>query len=192
MQSRQIKIINVSKRYNTQDIFKDFNLILDNKKINILVGYNGRGKSTLIKMMLNLISYKGLIISNFAKKAYCPETITLPGNIKIEEFFDLIKLNKAKAQMLIIKFKLDIKKKIKNLSKGMRQKMMLIQTLSKEVDGYFFDEPLSGLDDDAVGIFIEELRNLYNDNKIIIISTHQLDRFKELPINVIKLDDNEH
>lgn len=187
----EIKFINVKKRYNKIWIFNGYNGLLDNSKINFLVAQNGVGKSTLIKMILNIINYKGLIETNIKTKSYVPEKINLPDYISVENFFKLISLNEDKKEELILKFKINKKKMIKELSKGMKQKILLIQAISKDVEGYFFDEPLNGLDDRSIEIFINEIFKLYKNNKFILIATHQIKRFENLPINIIRLFSDE-
>lgn len=184
----ELKVENVTKKYSNDYIFKNLNLLITNSNINLVVGYNGRGKSTLLKIILNLITFKGKIDKNFNKISYCPDKIRLPELIRVKEFLDLINLKKDKAYSLTEKFNVDLTKRVGQLSKGMRQKIMLIQCLSKDADAYLFDEPLNGLDEHSIKIFKEEISNLFLENKIIIIVTHLISVFSNLPINIINLD----
>lgn len=184
----ELKVENVTKKYSNDYIFKNLNLLITNSNINLVVGYNGRGKSTLLKIILNLITFKGKIDKNFNKIAYCPDKIRLPELIRVKEFLDLINLKKDKAYFLTEKFNIDLTKRVGQLSKGMRQKIMLIQCLSKDADAYLFDEPLNGLDEHSIKIFKDEISNLFLENKMIIIVTHLISVFSNLPINIINLD----
>lgn len=188
IKSQKIEFIKVSKRYNKQWIFKNYSNEINNEKINYLIAENGAGKSTLIKMILNLVDYKGKIKTNIKTKTYVPEKINLPYFIKVEDFFNLISLNNDRKDELITKFKIDENKKIKELSKGMKQKIILIQAIAKDVDAYFFDEPLNGLDDESINLFIEEIDKMYQRGKFILISTHQFQRFQGLPNNIVKIN----
>ena len=185
---QQIKVYNLTKKYNKDYVFKDLNTTITNEKINLLIGYNGKGKSTFLKIILNLISYEGIIEKTFKSVAYCPDKIKLPDFIKVKEFIELIKLNIEKANYLIDEFKIDINKRIDQLSKGMKQKLILIQCLSKDAEAYFFDEPLNGLDDEAIKIFKGEVLSLHKKNKMIIIVTHLIKTFSDLPFTVIDLE----
>ena len=182
-----IELNNVSKKYRNKIIFNSLNLTIDNNKVNFLVSPNGVGKSTLIKMMLGLIVYKGTILTNCKSYAYCPEKVILPNFIKVIDFISLFDLNKEEALILLKKFNVDSELKISNLSKGMHQKIILVQCLTSNVDAYFFDEPLNGLDEESEKIFIEEIKRLYLNKKLIIISSHYLERYNMLQCNVIKL-----
>ena len=81
-----------------------------------------------------------------------------------------------------------VDKKIKELSKGMKQKIILIQAIAKDVDAYFFDEPLNGLDDESINLFIDEINKLHQNGKFILISTHQFQRFNGLLNNIVKIN----
>ena len=155
-----IELNNVSKKYRNKIVFNNLNLTMDNNKVNFLVSPNGVGKSTLIKMMLGLIVYKGTISTNCKSYAYCPEKVILPNFIKVIDFISLFDLNKEEALILLKKFNVDSELKISNLSKGMHQKIILVQCLISNVDAYFFDEPLNGLDEESEKIFIEEIKNV--------------------------------
>ena len=79
---QQIKVYNLTKKYNKEYVFIKFNTTITNEKINLLVGYNGKGKSTFLKILLNLISYEGIIEKTFKSVAYCPDKVKLPDFIK--------------------------------------------------------------------------------------------------------------
>ena len=182
-----INIKNFYKKYKNKIVYNNFNLLIDNKKVNFLVSPNGIGKSTLIKAILNLISYKGLIITNLASFAYCPEKVLLPEYLKVKDFLNLFDINETKKQNLLTLFKVNENLHLKNLSKGMHQKVLLIQALAVDADGYFFDEPLNGLDKQSECIFIAEIKKLYNIGKMIIISSHYVERYNEINCNIIEL-----
>ena len=188
---QQIDIINVFKKYKSILVFQDYNLIINNDIINLFIGPNGKGKSTLIKMILGLTSYKGKIKHNLKNISYAPEKIILPDYIKVQNFLELMNINLEKAKRLVDKFNLNINKTINQLSKGMRQKLLLIQALSKEADAYFFDEPLNGLDDDSIENFISEIDTLFKLDKLIVISTHLINNFENLPLNIIRVGNSE-
>ena len=73
------------------------------------------------------------------------------------------------------------------LSKGNRQKVNLIQALLGESDIYIFDEPLSGLDDITKDVFIDEVKRLRKNSKLIVISTHYLKDYRFRIRNIIQM-----
>ena len=79
-------------------------------------------------------------------------------------------------------------KELGKLSLGTKQKVVIIQSLLESVDVYIFDEPLNGLDDEAVKIFSKELQNLRKKQKLIIIIMHDDYRLKLLNKRVIRID----
>jgi ABC-2 type transport system ATP-binding protein len=70
------------------------------------------------------------------------------------------------------KFKLDKRKTLTKLSKGMHQKVLIIQSLIHDAKLYIFDEPLNGLDDYSQNIFFEIINNIKRNNKTLLITTH--------------------
>lgn len=184
----QIDITNLHKRYKKQIIFDEFNLTLNNKQINFLVGANGTGKSTFLKCLLKLIKYQGRISGHDVAIAYMPERLMLPDYVKVKAFLKLIGavrgissdiLNQRITEYLK-KFNMleHQEKSIIQLSKGMRQKVLLIQTLMSDADLYIFDEPLNGLDQKSQQVFMNEIGLLRKKEKLIIITTHQINSYR--------------
>lgn len=183
----EIRTISLTKKYRKYTVFRNLNLVFKNDYINFLVSENGSGKSTLIKCILNLINYDGEIKTNCNIKSYCPEKINLPDFITIEYFLSLFNINHEKANSLLDKFKLNSNLKVNELSKGMHQKILIIQCLCKEADVYLFDEPLNGLDSKSEKVFLKEIKELFDKKKLIIISSHQIEHYQNLPIKIYQL-----
>lgn len=183
----QIELKNVTKYYGKTEIFKNVNLIFDSKYYNFLIGENGSGKSTLIKCIIDEIKYSGVINKKDYSISYSPEKIILPDYVTVYNFLSLLVMNKKAIysslskiiEEYLIKFNIEKYKNkiIHELSKGTKQKIILIQTLLSDSDIYIFDEPLSGLDEDSKKSFLDELRKLKKLSKIIIISTHHYKQY---------------
>ena len=118
----KIKIDKLTKKYGKKIVYQNLNLTINNEKINFLVSPNGTGKSTLIKCILNLITYNGSITSNLLLYAYCPEKVQLPEFLKVKDFLNLFDVNFDKVKELLKKFKINEQLLFRNLSKGMNQK----------------------------------------------------------------------
>lgn len=185
----QIEIANLTKKYGKRVILKNLSLTITSDKINLLRGHNGLGKSTLLQCLAGLIKYQGLVTTNFSELAYCPERFILPEYILVRDLFALIPLNQTLVSGLLTRFKVDPGLRMKALSKGMHQKILLTLTLAREVDAYLFDEPLNGLDDEAIQVFVDTINNLYLQGKMIIIATHNPSCFQSLNIKTIMLGD---
>lgn len=192
---KQLQIRNLTKCYGKNIVIKNLNCNFDSLKYNFLVGPNGTGKSTLIKCMLGYTSYQGKIFKEDLIFSYVPDKVNLPEYISVYNLLLLLLINKKvkikeadlRINKMLDKFKIDKYRNvsINRLSKGTKQKVILIQGLIIEADIYIFDEPLSGLDKESRGIFVNEIRTLKKLNKVIIISTHHLLDYKFRNKNVI-------
>lgn len=181
MNSNIIKIIeinNLTKYYGKNKVLDIPYFCFYESFSYLLVGENGAGKSTLIKLITNMIkASSGKVFTN-AKISYVPEKFSFPDNVSAFSFLDnLCKVRNNKSKINQVKYLLkwwdiDGAKKISSLSKGMKQKLLILQAIIDEADLYIFDEPLNGLDPKAQADFIQVLKNLKNLNKTIIVCTH--------------------
>ena len=185
----QIEITDVTKKYGKRTIFEHLNLTITSEYVNLLRGHNGLGKSTLLQCLAGLIKYQGHIEPNYDEMAYCPERFVLPEYILVKELFTLIPLNQRKVEELLKKFSVNPAQRIRSLSKGMHLKILLTLTLAREVDAYFFDEPLNGLDDESIKVFIDALNELHLAGKLLVIATHNPLSFQALKNKTIFLGD---
>lgn len=193
-----IKLDNITKKYHTTIILDSIMYSFISGKVYLLLGPNGSGKSTLIKVILGLVKYQGKVIKeNNLTISYVPEAINFPDFIKIFDFLStLAKLKNIKASEVLINKHLiewdiakDKSKLIKNLSKGMKQKLLIINSLMSDVDLYIFDEPLNGIDYKMQSLFLEKMKELKNLNKTIIISTHYVSFYEKIYDIMLELKD---
>lgn len=176
-----IKLIDVKKKYKSNEVLNIDKFKFIKGESYLLIGANGSGKSTLIKIIVGLIKkYSGKVIINTSNIGYMPEKCVLPAKITIENFLKSIcKIRNLEDSFIEKKlkdfskqFNLDMNKRINALSKGMLQKVSLIQTLIHTPDLYIFDEPLNGLDYNSQKEFIKMIKILIMHKKTIIIATH--------------------
>lgn len=145
----------------------------------LLLGENGSGKSTLIKIILSLVkSSKGIAKSSFIKTGYIPENIYLPSFLTIKGFLQIItkmrnveNLN-SKINTYLQLWDLEGDKLLSHLSKGMIQKLMIIQALIHNPDLLILDEPLNGLDIKSQKLFKNIINDFRSEKNTIIITTH--------------------
>lgn len=175
----------------------DFNFLEINEGYSyMLLGENGSGKSTLIKMILNHTKYEGKITNTFRTISYIPERVNLPLFMKVREFLEnIIMIRGVKTfdlDYLLEYFELKVKEKqvIKNLSKGMRQKLILITGLALDVDLYILDEALNGLDKKMQDKLLKYLEELKTKGKTIIYTTHYEKYFTNFSDYIIRLEDH--
>lgn len=174
-----IIINNFKKKY------KD-NLILDidhftflKNKSYLIVGSNGSGKSTMIKCILGINKVSsGSITINTKNIAYIPEKYFFPEFCTIETFLksilDLYQLveNECLIDYYCDRLNINKKKLLTKLSKGMQQKVLIIQSLIHNAELFIFDEPLNGLDPPSQKIFFDIIDELKLNSKTIIVTTH--------------------
>lgn len=177
----------VCKKYGSKEVLHDVSLEIEKGEVVLFTGKNGSGKSTSIKLLLEMILLrkqdKGTIKKEDLKIGYVPERIILPRFYRIKDYlkdyydvkntgFNYIELAKY--------FNLDINKKLNQLSKGMIQKVALIQCLDTNNDLFILDEAVNGLDDESIELLINKLKELKNMNKTIIIVTHYKELYNEI------------
>ena len=184
-----IKVKNFSKKYRVEEVIIEE--ILISKRITLIQGKNGCGKSTILKAIAGLVSYEGVIEVN-GKVSYMSEFPSFPVDLSVKEFIgSLYKISTSKTSLEEVKnlyeiFKLDNKTDLllSSLSKGMKAKVNLVQSLMEKADIYLLDEPISGLDNDGVKCLIKYLKN---SMKSFVISTHLIDDFNKIHDEVIEL-----
>lgn len=203
-----LELKNVTKEFGTKKAVNNLNFRLDSGKILGLVGRNGAGKSTTFRMILQIIEpNEGEILYNdekinqdiLDKFGYLPEEGSLiPAYTVLElcEYYGALKLMDSKEirEKLITwleKFHIEeyLNKKIKDLSKGNRQKIQFIVSNLHNPEFLILDEPFSGLDP----ISVEELKKcileLKEEGKTIIFSSHRMDHVEELCDELIILNE---
>ena len=140
-----LELNNVYKSFSNKEVLKNINLTIPRGKIIGLLGRNGQGKTTIIKLINDLLTpTKGEILVNGKKIgveskkiiSYLPERTYLDKNMKLidvlkffEEFYDNFDIKKAKK--LLKDLDLDINQKLVNMSKGMQEKVHLVLVMSR-------------------------------------------------------------
>lgn len=145
----------------------------------IIIGSNGSGKSTLIKCLLGINKIdSGFIDLRTNNIGYIPEKYYFPDFCTINKFLQcILDLYDLQKNNILIdyycnKFSLDKNKSISKLSKGMMQKVLIIQSLIHDAHLYIFDEPLNGLDSKSQKVFFDIVDELKEKDKTVIITTH--------------------
>jgi|SRR5690554_583817 len=183
----KIKIKNLQKTYKNTQVLNIDNFSFKEGYSYLLLGENGSGKSTLIKIILSLVkSNQGKVSGNFTSTGYLPEHVYLPSFLTVKEFLKTIgkirnveNLN-SKISTALRLWNLNNNKLLSHLSKGMVQKLMIIQALIHNPDLLIFDEPLNGLDIKSQDIFKNIINNIRSKEKTIIITTHFAKHYENL------------
>lgn len=195
-----IKFQAVSKRYVTKNALHDVTLTLPKGRIVGVVGENGSGKSTMLKLMSGLLRpSKGRVFINDVEvdrkisesvaylselDAYYPfYTVGDHVDFFASQFFDF---NKEKANRILQFMNLDADAKVKTLSKGNRGRLKIVLTLARAVPVILMDEPFSGLDPMVRESIVSGLISFINlENQTVIITTHEIHEIEPLLDTVV-------
>lgn len=198
-----LSIKNLTKKYKNKSVLKNLNLELNSGEILGLLGPNGCGKTTLMKILSTTNSYNsGEIVINGEKLeyitnkyvAFLPDTpfVDKSDTIKkaIDEysyFFD--DFDNTKADILLQKLNLNKNQKISTLSKGMVEKLQLILILSRNAKLYILDEPIAGVDIVTRKEIMKLITENINQDSSVIITTHLISDIEQLFDKVAFLKD---
>lgn len=198
-----IEIKNLSLKYGGREVLKDLNLNIDSGKIIGLVGENGTGKSTLMRVLTGLErNYKGEVTIDGNKPggmtnaliSYQPDhlpfddsmTIIDIGNI-YERFYD--DFDAENYYKMIDSFSIERNLKIKECSKGMKDKVQIAASLARKTDFYLLDEPMTGIDPKARYEMLNTIIENFSPESTLLISTHLITEIEKILDEVIIISD---
>lgn len=198
-----LQCVDLYKSYGDKKVLENVNLTIPRGRIIGLLGKNGTGKSTLIKLINDLLTpTSGKVLVNGkevgveSKKiiSYLPERTYLDKSMTVEqvvhyfsEFYDNFDAEKAKK--LISDLGLDIKQKLTKMSKGMQEKVQLVLVMSRKADLYILDEPLGGVDPATRDYILDTILSNFNEGASVIISTHLISDIERILDDVIFIND---
>lgn len=197
-----VKCSNVNKNFNNQKILKNINLTISRGKIIGLLGKNGTGKTTLIKLINDLLTpSSGEILVNGEKIginskkviSYLPERTYLDKSMSVNEVIDYFSdfyndFDSKKAKKLLKELGLDISQKLAKMSKGMQEKVQLVLVMSRKADLYILDEPLGGVDPATRDYILDTILTNFNEGASVLISTHLIADIERILDEVIFID----
>ena len=200
-----IKLVNLNKAYRDKVVLKNLNLEINKGEIIGLLAPNAEGKSTLLKILGGQITFdSGQYFFNgeeFNYKdkeviGYMNDTAMIPKKWKVIDGIDYYSeyfktFNKEKCLDMLKYFKIDLKKRVKTLSKGESEKYHLSLALSIEGQLYIMDEPLAAIDLIAREEVISMILDNFNIDSTIIISSHLVSDIERMLDRVMLLKNGE-
>ncbi len=193
------------KEFDGKQVLKNINLKIPKGKIVGLLGRNGVGKTTLIKLINDLLTPTSgeilingekvgvkskEIISYLPERTYLDKEMTIKQAIKyFEEFYSSFDVEKA--IKLLKDLDLDINKKISHMSKGMQEKLQLILVMSRNAELYILDEPLGGVDPATRDYILDTILSNFCDGASVIISTHLISDIERILDEVVFMNNGE-
>lgn len=192
-----LEVQGLRKMYGKNLAVDQVSFFVPDGRIGILLGPNGAGKSTIIKSIAGLLRYEGLIriqgipSRELAAKrifGYVPEIPSMFEALSVREHIEYIRMayrssiTDQEVESLLQRFEMTDKadKLGGELSKGMMQKVSILCALAVKPQVILFDEPMVGLDPQAIRELKEVILELKSQGVTVLISTHMLEMVEEL------------
>ena len=202
---KYIEVNNYTKIIKGMTVLDNINLTLEKSSLSLIVGGNGSGKTMLLRALSGLIfPTSGEILIDGKKLIFnekfpvdigiCIEQNGMQSNISgFENLAYLANINKIIDEEEILRYMklFDVYKykdmKFKKYSLGMKKKLALIQAVMENQDLMIFDEPLNGLDEKSIDVFVKHLEEEKAKGKTIIIATHKQNIFENILDGVLEM-----
>lgn len=191
----------LEKRYGAAMALDHIDLALEPGRIVGLLGPNGSGKSTLIKLAMGLLQPTSgeVLIGGQAPSpqtnavvSYLPDRITLSPWMKTRQLLDFYgdffaDFDRAAAEQMLSQLGLDLNQSVRQMSKGMKEKVQLVLTMSRRAKLYLLDEPIGGVDPATRDYILRTIIGNYNEDASVVISTHLIADVEQVLDEVIFL-----
>lgn len=198
-----LKVEHLNKKYYNKTALNNFSLSLEKGKIYGLLGPNGSGKTTFMKVVAGLhkqtsgevfLNNVPLSYKTKANISYMPTENFFYDSFKVKDavkfYRDMYEDFQEETAFKILKeINVDTEFKISKLSSGLVGKLKVALALSRNVDLYMLDEPLNGVDVLSRDVIMDLITKAYNENKTIIISTHLVSEIEKNLDSVIFIKD---
>lgn len=197
-----IEVKHVKKKYKKVKALDDVSFNIEEGKITCILGVNGVGKSTILKVIAGLVKpNSGEILidgekfsqQTYNKLAFVTDIDIHFNHLNIKETFDLMKLfyenwDEDRAYEMLRMFSLTDDKKISELSKGNKARVKIIIGFAQRAKYILLDEPFSGIDIFKREEFINAMLTLMEDDESIVITTHEIGEIEQIVDDVIILN----
>ena len=198
-----IAVKNIRKSYGRLTVLNDISFDVSGGGIYAVLGPNGSGKTTFLKILLGMVIpdggkvlFQGQDISRShgyrTQIGYLPQIARFPDNLSVSEIIHMIadiRNQPSKPEPLIALFGLDkfMDKKLGNLSGGTRQKVNIVLTFMFDTPVIVLDEPTAGLDPVSLIKLKELINTAKSSGKIVLITSHIMSLVEELSDEIIFL-----
>ncbi|QQO08356.1 ABC transporter ATP-binding protein [Breznakiella homolactica] len=200
-----LEVEDLTKNYITKKALNGVSFTLEKGRILGLAGPNGSGKTTLLKILAGLQKASGgtfrvqgssKLIETKERVSFLPDRNILYPWMKASDAIDFYgdffaDFDRSKAADMLGFMRLDAGERVKNMSKGMVEKLNLVLAFSRKASLYLLDEPLGGIDPVAREQIVSAIIKTWSEDSAIIISTHLLSDVEQLFNEVALIDAGE-
>ena len=183
-----LEIRNLNFRYRKKEVLKNVSLKVESLDIVLLLGKNGCGKTTLLKLIAKVISSNVYIFNDFNKTLFISDKYELINDLNVYDLLSIFcNYYKVSKEINYYMDYLELEnKKVSKLSKGNRQKVVLLLGLLSDADLLVIDEIFDGLDKKTKERIVRLLKQA---NKTLIIVTHDLRGFSRIKVRKCEIID---
>ena len=189
----------LSKRFGGTQALDQVDITIEPGRIVGLLGPNGSGKTTLIKLANGLLTPSegeiricGLVPGkeSHACVSYLPERTAIPTWMSVTQLLDFYQdfyadFRRDAAEEMLAHLNIPPKQRIKQMSKGTREKVQLIMVMSRSAKLYLLDEPIGGVDPATRDYILSTIIGNYNPDAAVVISTHLIADVEKVLDNVV-------
>lgn len=186
MEETLIACEHLTKRFGLKAALDDVNLTIGRGRIVGLLGPNGSGKTTWIKILCGLLqpsSGQVLIAGNAPGResksiiSYLPDRMYFADWMRASDLFDLFgdfyaDFDRKRAEAMCQSLGVDPRDRMKTMSKGTKEKVQLVLVMARQAQLYLLDEPIAGVDPAARDFILHTILTNYNEAGTVLISTH--------------------
>ena len=195
----------LTKKFGPNYALNDVNLSLDCGKIIGLLGPNGSGKTTFIKIITGLLKPTSGVVRIGAEQpgiltkqhiSYLPDQTIFPKWMKVTDLFSyyqdfFMDFDRAKAREMMQRLGITEKMRLRQMSKGTLEKVQLILAMSRNANLYCLDEPIGGVDPATRDYILQTIISNYSEDASVLISTHLISDVESVLDEVIFLQNGQ-
>ena len=192
----------LSKRFGSVQALDMVNLTIEPGRVIGLLGPNGSGKTTLLKLANGLLTPTAgeILIDGEAPGresrslvSYLPDKPYLADWMKVRQLLDFFEdfyddFDRDRAMEMLLRLNIGEDMRIKEMSKGTREKTQLILVMSRKAKLYLLDEPIGGVDPATRDYILDTIIRNYNPDAAVMISTHLIADVEQVLDDVIFID----
>ena len=197
-----LECADLSKRFGSVQALDNVNFTIEPGRVVGLLGPNGSGKTTLLKLANGLLTPTGgeLLIDGDAPGkvtrsvvSYLPDKPYLADWMKVRQLLDFFEdfyddFDRDRAMEMLLRLNIGEDMRIKEMSKGTREKTQLILVMSRKAKLYLLDEPIGGVDPATRDYILDTIIRNYNPEAAVVISTHLIADVEQVLDDVIFID----